>query len=90
MNLAVDPAHRGKGCGSALIEAARKYAITAGARRLCVSTGNSSLDQLKLYQLNGFRMQSIKRDYFESYEPPIIENGIRCMDRVFLSMDLTP
>jgi ribosomal protein S18 acetylase RimI-like enzyme len=84
MNMAVAPRHRRQGIGSALAEAAAARARELGARRLCVGTGNSSLDALGFYQRVGFRISGVTPDYFEDYEPPIVENGIRCLDMIHL------
>lgn len=56
---------------------------------LVVGTGNSSFDQLALYQKCGFRMKGIIEDYFiEHYEEPIFENGIQCRDMIRLSLKI--
>ncbi len=83
-NIAVLPSCQGKGIAKQLIAAIKQEAKEQGAGRLLVGTGNSSLDQLALYQKCGFRMQAIEVDFFASYEPPIYENGLRCLDKVIL------
>lgn len=88
-NLAVDEAWQGRGLGRRLLAAAIDTARALGALRLDIATGNSSLAQLGLYQRMGFRLASIEHDYFAlNYPEPIIENGIRCRDRVRLDMVL--
>ncbi|MFU1792459.1 GNAT family N-acetyltransferase [Paenibacillus azoreducens] len=85
MNAAVDPAYQGKGYGKRLILSALEQARTDGYKKVIVRTGNSSLDQLGLYQKCGFRMIRIERDYFvNNYPEPIFENGIQCRDQVIL------
>lgn len=83
-NIAVAQSCQGKGIAKQLIAAIKREAKERGASRLLVGTGNSSLDQLALYQKCGFRMQAIESDFFASYEPPIYENGLRCLDKVVL------
>lgn len=88
-NLAVAEAWQGRGLGRRLLEAAIDAARSAGALRLDICTGNSSLAQLGLYQRMGFRIASVEHDYFSlNYPDPIIENGIRCRDRLRLDMVL--
>jgi len=87
-NLAVLSAYRGKGIAKLLITELKLLAKSMGARVLEVGTGNSSLSQLALYQKCGFRMQSIERNFYESYPEPIFENGIRCIDMVRLRVEL--
>jgi len=87
-NIAVAQSCRGRGIAKQLITATKQEAKEQGARRLLVGTGNSSLDQLALYQKCGFRMQSIEADFFAAYQPPIYENGLRCIDKVILCVSL--
>ncbi len=87
--IATERAYRRQGVGRWLLINAREEAIRLGAQTMRVATGNSSLDQLKFYQRAGFRMASIDRGYFDrTYDAPIVEDGIRCRDRVWLDMPL--
>lgn len=88
MNLAVDKLHQGKGFAKSLITDSKLLAKRQGAEHLQVTTGNSSLSQLALYQKCGFRMVGIEPDYFLRYDKPIFENGIRCIDKVILRVQL--
>lgn len=88
-NLAVAEEWQGRGLGRRLLEAAIDTARSVGALRLDICTGNSSLAQLGMYQRMGFRIASVEHDYFSlNYPEPIIENGIRCRDRLRLDMVL--
>ena len=87
-NLAVGESYQCRGIGKALIFKVKDYAKEKGALSIKVGTGNSSLLQLALYQKCGFRMQSIKKDYFSKYPEPIFENGIQCLDMVILCAKL--
>ena len=51
---------------------------------MTVGTGNSSLRQLSFYQKAGFRISGIIPDYFIGDDPPVFENGIRCIDMIRL------
>ncbi|WKA58972.1 GNAT family N-acetyltransferase [Planococcus shenhongbingii] len=84
-NIAVAASERGKGCGKKLVQHALAEAQRLGFETVEIGTGNSSFDQLALYQKCGFRMTSIDRGFFtRHYLEPIIENGILCQDMVRL------
>ena len=90
MNIAVDERMHGRGIGKKLLSDAIQTAKGLGYRTLEIGTGNSSINQLALYQKCGFRMQSIKKDFFiDHYEEAIFENGIQCRDMIRLSMEIT-
>ncbi|OMP28279.1 GNAT family N-acetyltransferase [Bacillus sp. I-2] len=89
INVAVKESWQGKGIGKQLIRHAIAEAKAAGFHTVEIGTGNSSIQQLALYQKCGFRMTSIDHDFFlKHYDEPIFENGIQCMDMVRLSLTL--
>lgn len=84
-NIAVVPSVRGQGLGKELVLHALAEAKRSGYGTVEIGTGNSSLNQLALYQKCGFRLHSIDRDFFtRHYLEPIIENGIVCRDMIRL------
>lgn len=84
-NIAVAPSSRGQGLGKELVFDALAEAKRLGYSTVEIGTGNSSLDQLALYQKCGFRLDSIDQDFFvRHYDEPIIENGIVCRDMIRL------
>lgn len=88
-NIAVAASQRGKGYGKQLIEHAVSEAAHMEYQTVEIGTGNSSLDQLALYQKCDFRMLSIDRGFFiRNYPEPIIENGIQCRDMIRLDINL--
>lgn len=87
-NLSVQPADQGRGLAKALIQHVIDILTQQGAKGIWVKTGNSSLDQLALYQKSGFRMDHIEKDVFLNYSEMIFENGIRCLDQVVLVLQL--
>lgn len=87
-NIAVAAAHRGQGLAKQLIAHAIALARQQLQQCLWVKTGNSSLDQLALYQKMGFRLDHIEKDVFLHYPEPIFENGIACLDQVVLRLAL--
>ena len=89
MNISIDESYQGKGIGKQLIFNAIEEARRLKAKTLEVGTGNSSINQLALYQKCGFKINCIDKGYFKKYyEEPIYENGIQCTDMIRLSMDL--
>jgi ribosomal protein S18 acetylase RimI-like enzyme len=90
-NLAVTPTSQGKGLGKALLQAALETCRNQGAHEVWIGTGNSSINQLGLYQKMGFRVVEIDRGFFErTYNEEIIENGLRCRDMVRLVYTINP
>ena len=84
-NIAVDEREQGKGFGKALLKYSELVSRELGFDKLIIGTGNSSLDQLALYQKVGFEMCEIQKDYFiKNYTEPIFENGIQCKHMVIL------
>ncbi|OBS86324.1 acetyltransferase [Bacillus pumilus] len=87
MNVAVKESWQGRGIGKQLIRHAIAEAKATGFHTIEIGTGNSSIQQLALYQKCGFRLTSIDHDFFlKHYDEPIYENGIQCMDMVRLSL----
>ncbi|MGB6179562.1 GNAT family N-acetyltransferase [Carnobacterium sp.] len=89
VNVAVVKERQGKGIGKELVKSAIEKARQAGYKTIEVGTGNSSLEQLALYQKCHFRMISVDSDFFtKAYTEEIYENGIQCRDMIRLSQDL--
>ena len=84
--IAVDPARRGTGIGRALLTAIQAE-LPAHGHTLLVGTANCSLDNIAFYQKCGFRMHSVKRDYFDYVRPATIEYGIVMRDLLVFSYD---
>lgn len=89
MNIAVAEHMQGRGLGKRLV----LHAIEASRQKGCpvieVGTGNSSIDQLALYQKCGFRIVGVDTDFFvRNYTEEIYENGIQCRDMIRLAMKL--
>jgi ribosomal protein S18 acetylase RimI-like enzyme len=89
VNIAVREAYQGKGIGKRLILSAIEMARKENTKILEVGTGNSSINQLALYQKCGFRIVGVDRDFFKRhYKEKIMENEIECIDMIRLRMDL--
>ncbi|UHG90946.1 GNAT family N-acetyltransferase [Spirosoma oryzicola] len=89
MNIAVEPAHQGKGFGKALLAHVTDAARQQGLERLVIKTGNSSIGQMALYQQHGFDLIHVNYDYFtRNYPNPIWENRIRCKHQLIFELSL--
>jgi ribosomal protein S18 acetylase RimI-like enzyme len=89
MNISVLEAFQGQGIGKALMRDAIKNAKVAGYEWIQIGTGNSSINQLALYQKCGFRVTGIEQDFFiKHYSEEIFENGIQCRDMIKLTLRL--
>ena len=87
--MAVLPDQQNRGVGTRLLKQALDQMKQAGFTEARIGTGNSSLGQLYLYQKLGFRMDSIRKDFFTNlYPEEIRENGLVCRDMVMLRMEL--
>lgn len=90
MNIAVHKDFQKQGIGTYLLNDAIYRARLKGFKSLIIGTGNSSLEQLHLYQKIGFKIDHLIKDYFlHNYKDPIWEYGILCKDKIMLTMDLT-
>jgi GNAT superfamily N-acetyltransferase len=90
-NMAVEAAHRGRGIGRSLIEAAIELAKAQGHSTLRVATAAGDVGNLRFYQLAGFRLQSVERDAFTpvaGYPAGTVVDGIRLRDRVWFDLEL--
>ena len=63
-NLAVDPAHRRRGIGSALIAQVLAQARDASASRVILEVRRSNLEARRLYERCGFTVAGVRRNYY--------------------------
>jgi len=85
--IAVAAARRGTGLGRQII-ADILDELPARGRRLLVGTANCALDNIAFYQKCGFRMHSVKRDFFAYIQPPLREHGIVMRDMIVFAYDM--
>ncbi|MBB4692598.1 GNAT family N-acetyltransferase [Paractinoplanes abujensis] len=83
--LAVAATARRRGHGRRIV-AALQAELPPG-RTMLVGTANCALDNIAFYQRCGFRMHSVKRDYFAYIDPPLTENGIPMQDMIVFSYE---
>nr|WP_292964195.1 MULTISPECIES: GNAT family N-acetyltransferase [unclassified Allomuricauda] len=89
-NIAIKESEQGKGYGKSLLKYADQITRKLGCEKIIVGTGNSSIEQLALYQKEGFELKNIIKDFFlENYPDPIFENKIQCKNMIILEKDLT-
>ena len=86
--IAVRSADRGKGYGKALIGQLVELAQQQPRQALMVGTANTSIENITFYQKCGFRMDSVRNDYFSYFPAPVYEHGILMRDMLMLRYDL--
>ena len=90
--VTLDSLNEGRGIGTALIEAVKAVAGTAGCRRLWLITTNDNLHALGFYQKRGFRLIAVHPGAVDAArklkpEIPLIGNdGIPITDEIELEI----
>ncbi|MBI5928151.1 MAG: GNAT family N-acetyltransferase [Chloroflexi bacterium] len=84
--IATQPAWRGRGYGKTIMNWIIDEAQRQGTAEIWVGTANAALDNIAFYQKCGFRMDSIRKDFFDYFSDPVYENGIRIQDMVMLKL----
>lgn len=82
--IAVAANLRGRGYGKAMIEALFAEMRQRGVSALLVGTANSSLENIAFYQKCGFRIDSVRQNFFDYIQPPIVEHGILMRDMLVM------
>jgi GNAT superfamily N-acetyltransferase len=88
LELAVDKGRHGQGLGRRIIEYLLAEARRRGKQVLFVGTANSSIGNIVFYQKCGFRMDSVRKDYFWYHRTPVYENGLRTRDLLVFRYDI--
>jgi len=57
--VTIDALRRGRGVGTALVDAAVRQARTLGCTRVRLTTTNDNLDALRFYQRRGFHIRTV-------------------------------
>ena len=92
-SLAVEPAHRRRGIGRTLIQAAIARTRARTHSSLVVATAAADVANLRFYQHAGFRIRAVERDAFTpslGYPAGLLVDGIPLRDRVWLDLNLDP
>lgn len=88
LNIAVAPIHSKLGIGTYLLKSAIQNARLSKAKKLVLGTGTFGY-QLSFYQRQGFRVESIVKNFFlDNYDEDIIEDGIQHKDMLKLYLEL--
>ncbi|MBT32463.1 MAG: GNAT family N-acetyltransferase [Thalassobius sp.] len=88
-NIAVKTEYQKQGFGTTMLNYAFTYSKDEGFEMMIISTANSSIQQLKLYQRFGFEITEIKKNFFiDNYSEPIYENGTQAKDLIVHSLRL--
>ncbi|HUN06157.1 MAG TPA: GNAT family N-acetyltransferase [Aggregatilineales bacterium] len=86
--IAIDTEQQGRGYGKAVMAAVIGEAQQRGMQSVVVGTSNASLSQIAFYQKFGFRVDSVRRDYFDYLSSPAYENGIQIRDMLVLRYEI--
>lgn len=89
VELAVAPEKQGHGYGRKLVEWLFAEGERRGKRNIIVGTSSTSAGNILFYQKCGFRVDTVRRDYFWYYQPPLIENGLEVRDMIVFRRDLS-
>lgn len=88
-NIVVIPEKQKQGIGTKLLNFVIRYFENIGEKSLELGTGTFGY-QLLFYQRFGFRVESIRRNFFvDNYSDPIYEDGVQLKDMLRLSLKLT-
>lgn len=89
-SIAVLENRRSQGIGTALLQGALEHCRRQDARLVSLATAAASIDALKFYQRNGFRLRRVIRDFYspECGYRPLLINGIPLLDEVILDFEL--
>jgi ribosomal-protein-alanine acetyltransferase len=68
LNLAVDPSSRGRGAGTALLDAALEHGRRAGAARVFLEVRESNADAQRFYERHGFSVAGRRLRYYRQPE----------------------
>lgn len=86
--IVVDPVHRGQGYGQAALKAIFAVGAGQGVEAVIVGTATTSVENIIFYQKCGFRMDSIRKNFFDYFPTPVYEHGIQMRDMVVFRRQL--
>lgn len=86
--LAVAEELQGRGYGKQMVALLFAEARHRGKRAMLVGTSNAAIGNIAFYQKCGFRMDSVRQNYFRYYAEPVYEHGIQTRDMLMFRYDL--
>lgn len=86
--IAVSLGMRGRGYGKVIMAEMLTEARQRGVHSVLVGTANTSWENISFYQKCGFRMDHVRKNYFDYIQPPILEHGILMQDMIVLRCTL--
>ncbi|AXX27463.1 MULTISPECIES: GNAT family N-acetyltransferase [Actinosynnema] len=94
--VTIDALRRGRGVGTALLEAVVHRARQLGCNRIRLTTTNDNLDALRFYQRRGFRLTALRSDAVRESRrvkpeiPSVGDYGIPIVDELDLERWVAP
>jgi ribosomal protein S18 acetylase RimI-like enzyme len=88
VELAISPERQGRGLGKYFVAWLVAEARRRGKKEIFVGTANSSIGNIAFYQKCGFRMESVRKDYFWYLKEPAFENGIQVRDMLVFRQEI--
>jgi GNAT superfamily N-acetyltransferase len=88
LELAIAQDRQGQGLGKQLVAWLVDEARRRSKDALYVGTSNASIGNIAFYQHCGFRMDSVRADYFRYYRTARYENGLLVRDLLMFRYDL--
>jgi len=89
LEMGIAPERQGQGLGRQLVAWLVEEARRRGKREMVVGTPNTSVENFLFYQKCGFRMDSVRQDYFWYYGTPVFRRGIRVQDLLVFRRELS-
>ncbi|RXT20681.1 GNAT family N-acetyltransferase [Lacticaseibacillus chiayiensis] len=87
-NLAVTPTRRRQGIASGLLQHVSLVYATQQYQEILVGTGDADFDNLRFYMRRGFRLDSIRKHFFDQYSQPVYADGLKLQDMLVLRRKL--
>jgi GNAT superfamily N-acetyltransferase len=94
--VTIDALRRGRGVGTALVDAAVRQARTLGCTRVRLTTTNDNLDAIRFYQRRGFKLSALRPDAVREARklkpeiPAVGDYGIPITDELDLERWVAP
>lgn len=88
VELGIAPELQGRGYGRRLVGRLLEEARRRGKREVFLGTRSTSAGNIIFYQKCGFRVHSVRPDYFWYYDEPVYEHGLLVRDMIVLRYGL--